>query len=85
MDEVESAIVSAIASKTQKRPALSDDLARIGLDSLAMAEAAFEIEQKLKVKLDDGILDQQTVGDLVRHVRTLVARQSGQANQTNGT
>ncbi len=68
MDEVESVVVAAIAAKIDRQPRLSDDLARVGIDSLSMAEIALEIEQRLGVRLDEGILDQQTVGDLVHHI-----------------
>ena len=75
MDEVESVILSALAAKTGRQPKLTDDLARLAVDSLAMAEIALEIEQKLQVKLDEGILDQPTIGDLVTHVAALRRKQ----------
>ena len=76
MEEVESVVLSALAAKIGRRPKLSEDLARISIDSLAMAEIALEIEQQLQVKLNEGILDQQTVGDLVYHVAALRRRQA---------
>lgn len=76
MDEVESVVVSAIAAKAEHQPKLTDELSRLSIDSLSMAEAAFEIEQKLHVKLGEGILDQRTVGDLVKHVQSLHQQQS---------
>ena len=76
MDEVESLILAAIEAKVARRPQLSDDLLRVGIDSLAMAEIALEIEQRLGVRLDEGVLDQETIGDLVRHVAQLRQQQS---------
>jgi acyl carrier protein len=76
MEEVESVVLSALAAKTGRRPTLSDDLARISIDSLSMAEVALEIEQQLHVKLNEGILDQPTVGDLINHVAALRRQQS---------
>ncbi len=76
MDEVETVILAAIEAKIARRPKLSDDLIRIGLDSLAIAEIALEIEQHLGVRLSEGVLDQETVGDLVHHVRILRQKQS---------
>jgi acyl carrier protein len=76
MEEVESVVLCALAAKTGRRPKLSDDLARMSIDSLAMAEIALEIEEKLQVKLTEGILDQPTVGDLVRHIAVLRRQQS---------
>ncbi len=78
MDEVETVILTALAAKVESRPALTDELLSLSIDSLAMAELALEIEQKLKVRLNDGILEQKTVGDLVKYVKALVARR-GQA------
>lgn len=71
MDEVESVVRSTIASKTRRPAELADELSRLGLDSLAMAEVALEIEQRLAIRIDEGILDQRTLGDLVEHVRML--------------
>lgn len=71
MDEVESVILTAIEAKVDRRPKLSDDLIRVGIDSLAMAEIALEIEERLGVRLTEGVLDQETIGELVEHVRKL--------------
>jgi acyl carrier protein len=76
MDEVESVILSAMEAKIARRPKLSDDLLRVGIDSLAMAEIALEIEQRLGVRLNEGILDQETVGDLIKHVSQLRQKQT---------
>jgi len=76
MEEVESVVLSALAGKIGRRPKLSDDLARVSIDSLAMAEVALEIEEKLQVRLSEGILDQETVGDLVHHVAALRRKQT---------
>jgi acyl carrier protein len=76
MDEVESLILAAIEAKVARRPQLSDDLLRVGIDSLAMAEIALEIEERLGVRLNEGVLDQETIGDLIRHVAQLRQQQS---------
>jgi acyl carrier protein len=76
MDEVESVILSAIEAKISRRPMLSDDLLRIGIDSLAMAEIALEIEERLGLRLSEGVLDHETVGQLIEHVATLRQKQS---------
>lgn len=75
MDEVESVILAAIEAKVARRPSLSDDLAHVGIDSLAMAEIALEVEERLGVRLDEGILDQETIGDLIQHVAILRQKQ----------
>lgn len=76
MEEVESVILAAIEAKVGRRPKTGDDLLRIGLDSLAMAEIALEIEQRLGVRLNEGVLDQETIGELIHHVRELRQKQS---------
>jgi acyl carrier protein len=49
-------------------PKGSDSLAMIGVDSVAMAELTFELEKQFAIKIDDDILDVDTVDDLVRYV-----------------
>lgn len=46
----------------------SDSLAMIGIDSVAMAELTFELEKKFAIKIDDDILDVDTVDELVQYV-----------------
>ena len=53
-------------------PRGSDSLAMIGIDSVAMAELTFELEKRFSIKIDDDILDVDTVDELVQYV---VARQ----------
>ena len=74
-DNVEAIVVNALAAKVDTQPHLSDELLRLSVDSLAMAELALEIEQKLKIRLDERVLDQNTVGELVNYVRGLVQKQ----------
>ncbi len=77
MDEVEATVLEALKAKAGFRAplTLTDDLARLSIDSLAMAELALEIEQRLKIRLDEGVLEQRTVKDLVRYAQKLVEKQ----------
>jgi acyl carrier protein len=50
------------------RPAMSDPLAIIGIDSVAMAEMIFDFEQRFSCKIGDDILDVETVEELVRYL-----------------
>ncbi|MBC7854695.1 MAG: acyl carrier protein [Pirellulaceae bacterium] len=77
MDEVEATVLEALKAKAGPRAplTLADDLARLSIDSLAMAELALEIEQRLKIRLDEGVLEQRTVKDLVLYAQKLVEKQ----------
>jgi acyl carrier protein len=85
MDEVESVVLSTIAARSKRPAEPADDLSRLGLDSLAMAEVAVEIEQRLGVRLDEGILDQRTLGDLIEHVRMLRSGQRQPQQERRGS
>ena len=49
-------------------PKGDDSLAMIGIDSVAMAELTFELEKRFSIKIDDDILDVETVDELVQYV-----------------
>ena len=72
MDDVQATILEALYAKVGVHAQLTDDLATLSIDSLAMAELALEIEQRLKIRLDEGVLEQRTVSDLVQYIQKLV-------------
>ena len=80
MDEVEATVLDALKTKIGPRAQLTDDLSRLSIDSLAMAELALEIEQRLKIRLDEGVLEQKTVNDLVHYAQKLVEKQKAAAS-----
>jgi acyl carrier protein len=80
MDDVEATVLEALKAKVGPRAQLTDDLARLSVDSLAMAELALEIEQRLKIRLDEGVLEQRTVKDLVHYAQKLVEKQKPAAS-----
>jgi acyl carrier protein len=49
-------------------PSGSDSLSMIGIDSVAMAELTFELEKRFSIKIDDDILDVDTVDELIQYV-----------------
>ena len=49
-------------------PQGKDSLAMIGIDSVAMAELTFELEKRFAIKIDDDILDVDSVDELVQYV-----------------
>jgi len=51
-------------------PQGNDSLAMIGIDSVAMAELTFELEKRFAIKVDDDILDVDSVDELVHYVVT---------------
>jgi acyl carrier protein len=55
-------------------PKMSDSLALIGVDSVAMAEMTFDFEKQFSFKVNDDILEVETVEELVQYV---FDRQSG--------
>jgi acyl carrier protein len=75
MEDVQATVLESLATKVGCQAKITDDLAQLSVDSLAMAELALELEQRLKIRLDDGVLDQKTVKDLVGYVQSLVDKQ----------
>jgi len=49
-------------------PKGNDSLAMIGIDSVAMAELTFELEKRFSIKINDDILDVDSVDELVQYV-----------------
>ena len=45
----------------------------IGIDSVAMAELTFELEKRFAIKIDDDILDVDSVDELVQYVVSIKA------------
>ena len=72
MEDVEATVLQVLASKAEVRARPTDDLASLSIDSLAMAEMALELEQRLNIRLDEGLLEQRTVADLVHYTQALV-------------
>lgn len=75
MQDVQAAVLEALASELDCPVNLSDDLAALSIDSLAMAELALNIEKRLKIRLDEEVLEQRTVQDLVDYTQSLVDKQ----------
>ncbi|MFO0014771.1 MAG: phosphopantetheine-binding protein [Planctomycetota bacterium] len=49
-------------------PKMSDSLALIGIDSVAMAEMTFDFEKQFSFKVTDDILEIETVEELVMYI-----------------
>ena len=79
MEDVQATVLEVLATKLECRPLITDDLAKLSVDSLAMAELAVEIEQRLKIRLNVVVVDQRTVKELVAYVQALVDKQKATA------
>ncbi len=71
---VQTQIVEYLRKVCGGSPQGNDSLAMIGIDSVAMAELTFELENRFAIKIDDDILDVDSVDELVQYV---VARKEG--------
>lgn len=69
MDVIEQEIVDYLRKSIGGNPRSTDSLAVIGIDSVGMAELTFELEKRFSIRVDDDVLDLETVADLVRYVR----------------
>jgi acyl carrier protein len=74
MEEIREKVLDLISRKVGKRVALDDSFVVLQLDSLAMAELAYDVEQLLGVKADSGVLDCDTVGDFIEYATELKGR-----------
>ena len=71
MDSIEDTtnqVIEYLAKVCGSRPHLDDSLAMIGIDSVAMAEMTFELEKRFGLKIDDEILDVESVRQLVNYL-----------------
>lgn len=71
IEETQNQVIDYLAKIVGSRPHPDDSLAMIGIDSVAMAEMTFELEKRFSIKIDDEILDVESVRQLVQylHVR----------------
>lgn len=69
MDVVEQEIIDYLRQACGGNPRPSDSLAMIGIDSVGMAELTFELEKRFSIRVDDDVLDVETVSDLAQYVR----------------
>ena len=70
MDSIEAQIRQALQDKFGGSPQGDDSLAALGVDSLGMAELASEVEKHFGIRVDEDVLDVETVADLAAYIRT---------------
>ncbi len=71
MEETRQKILSILAKKIGRPVQPGDSFATLQIDSLSMAELAYEIEQSFGVQTDEGVLDCDTVEDFIQYVISL--------------
>ncbi len=69
MQTIEEIIIRRLTEKFGTRPELTDSLVMLGVDSVGMAELTFEIEKMFGIRVEDALLDVETVQDLADYVR----------------
>lgn len=67
-ESTQAQIVSYLEKVCGGKPQMSDSLALIGIDSVAMAEMTFDFEKQFSFKVTDEILEIETVEELVQYV-----------------
>lgn len=74
MDTIEIEIERALGKELRRRPRATDSLTSLGLDSLRMAELATRLESEFGIRVDEELLDVETVGELANYVRIRTTR-----------
>ncbi|MCC6509569.1 MAG: acyl carrier protein [Pirellulaceae bacterium] len=69
METIESVLLIQLAEKFGGQPQLSDSLILVGVDSVGMAELTFDIEKRFGIRVDDEVLEVDTVQDLANYIR----------------
>jgi acyl carrier protein len=71
--DVQETVAQLIQRKTGREPQNGDSLATLEIDSLAMAELTVELEQTFGVRVEEDILDVQTLQELSEYVDRKIA------------
>jgi len=74
MEELRENVLDLVSRKVGRQVDPDDSFVALQLDSLAMAELAYEVEQLLGVKADSGVLDCDTVGEFIDYATELKGR-----------
>lgn len=69
MHSIEDNLIERLTEKFGERPDLSDSLVMLGVDSVGMAELTYEIEHIYEIKVDESLLEVETVQDLADYIR----------------
>jgi acyl carrier protein len=69
MDAVEETIITYLRQTVGGDPRPSDRLSLVGVDSVGMAELTFELEKRFGIRVDDDVLDLETISELATYIR----------------
>lgn len=70
MTAVEMEIAQALREELGKDVQATDSLGSLGVDSLRMAQLATELEKRFGIRVDEELLDVETVEELTEYVRS---------------
>jgi acyl carrier protein len=74
MEEFRQQVLDLLSAKTGRPVSASDSFVELQVDSVAMAELAYEVEQLLGIRADEGVLDCETVDQLIVYAWQLKTR-----------
>lgn len=67
-NRVQTELLSALTAQTGSSPQPSDELSKLGIDSVEMAGLVSELERRFGIRVDEEVFDVVTVEDLARYV-----------------
>jgi len=70
MHEVRRKLAELIRGKTGVMPRSSDTFASLKIDSLSMAELTVEVEKAFGIRVEEDVLDVETVAELAEYIET---------------
>lgn len=70
MDSIDAVLLEKVAALFGGEPKLSDSLMMVGVDSVGMAELTFDIEKQFGIRVDDSVLDVDTIQELADYIRS---------------
>jgi len=68
MNPVETEIIKALRQELGRDVGATDSLGSLGVDSLRMAQLATELERRFAFRVDEELLDVETVEELTEYV-----------------
>ena len=69
MDDIESKLTQAIASRYHREVDADTPLSSLGVDSMQMADLVGDIETRFGIAVDQDIFDAETVRQLAAYIR----------------
>lgn len=74
MSSIETEIIHALNAELGKDVHATDSLGSLGIDSLRMVQLATELERRFGFRVDEELLDVETVEELAEYVRSRSGR-----------